>query len=351
MENAGRSCRNQLPDTAALRKRVEWLDVAKGMAMIFVVIGHCVDYGTPLRIFTYSFHMPMFYMLSGYTMRPPKDGADLWKSTKKDIKSIVLPCLVVAVLRIVLSMIKNGTGLAESLSMLGTRLLWASAYDADRTYLGMLWFLVVLFWSKLLFRVLFLLWPTWKNGLIFAAVAFFGYQISKAEYIPETWNSGLPQSWDVCMVVAFLLYIGWAVHHFKDQLREIAMPVVFVCLYVWIACLRWGLYIELGTRKYSQFPMSLIEACCGTAVMCFLAWFIARSRPATAVLSAIGKNSLMIYIVHALDSYVSFLYEDCLLVPQILIRIAIVLAGGAALVWIQKGWKKLLVWRREKSGG
>ncbi|MCM1309660.1 MAG: acyltransferase family protein [Bacteroides sp.] len=45
-------------------KRVEWVDVLKGLAIIFVVLGHLP--GDPyIKQWIYSFHMPLFFMASG----------------------------------------------------------------------------------------------------------------------------------------------------------------------------------------------------------------------------------------------------------------------------------------------
>lgn len=66
------SCRNTLiEDTSTPRvPRIEWVDILKGLAILLVVVGH-MEYaeGTanPGRMLIYSFHMPLFFMLAGYT--------------------------------------------------------------------------------------------------------------------------------------------------------------------------------------------------------------------------------------------------------------------------------------------
>jgi fucose 4-O-acetylase-like acetyltransferase len=48
-------------------KRIIWLDYAKVIGLFFVILGHIVKNGQDsLRIFVYSFHMPLFFLLSGY---------------------------------------------------------------------------------------------------------------------------------------------------------------------------------------------------------------------------------------------------------------------------------------------
>lgn len=44
------------------KKRVEWIDLAKGIGILLVIIGHSKIYGG-LKIFIFSFHMPLFFVL------------------------------------------------------------------------------------------------------------------------------------------------------------------------------------------------------------------------------------------------------------------------------------------------
>ena len=46
--------------------RIEYLDIAKGIGMILVYIGHCrIPGDNPLFQWIYSFHMPLFFFISG----------------------------------------------------------------------------------------------------------------------------------------------------------------------------------------------------------------------------------------------------------------------------------------------
>ena len=62
--------------------RIGWIDVAKGIAILLMVIGH-MEVGPYVRGLILTFHMPLFMILNGYLI---KDYAvhqvecDLWES-------------------------------------------------------------------------------------------------------------------------------------------------------------------------------------------------------------------------------------------------------------------------------
>ncbi len=51
------------------RERLDWIDVARGIGIVAVVAGHVWTRGA-LRDAVYSFHMPLFFLLSGYLSKP-----------------------------------------------------------------------------------------------------------------------------------------------------------------------------------------------------------------------------------------------------------------------------------------
>ena len=48
-----------------MTKRIEWIDIAKGIGIILVVIGH-ISQIKVLNDIIYSFHMPLFFIISWY---------------------------------------------------------------------------------------------------------------------------------------------------------------------------------------------------------------------------------------------------------------------------------------------
>lgn len=55
-------------------EREKIVDVSKGIGLIFLVAGHLFTYGTlPFR-FIFAFHMPLFFLLSGYVFNYTRGG-------------------------------------------------------------------------------------------------------------------------------------------------------------------------------------------------------------------------------------------------------------------------------------
>ena len=52
------------------KQRIQWIDVAKGLAILIVVLGHCIGNLTdPVNKIILAFHMPLFFFLSGYCVK------------------------------------------------------------------------------------------------------------------------------------------------------------------------------------------------------------------------------------------------------------------------------------------
>ena len=55
-----------------MKKRIGYLDMAKGLAIILVIIGHSSFVPLRAKILLYVFHIPLFFFLSGFTLNVTK---------------------------------------------------------------------------------------------------------------------------------------------------------------------------------------------------------------------------------------------------------------------------------------
>lgn len=71
------------------KKRIDWIDAAKGLGIFFVVWGHITYRPSEIDYFIYSFHMPLFFFLTGLFVSA--DGQDLGRFLVRKMKSLLLP--------------------------------------------------------------------------------------------------------------------------------------------------------------------------------------------------------------------------------------------------------------------
>lgn len=82
--------------------RLKWLDIAKGITIILMVIGH-TSIPDPFSRFIYAFHMPLFFIASGWTTNWNK--YNYMEFAKRKFRSIMVPFMVYSV--IVLSILRS----------------------------------------------------------------------------------------------------------------------------------------------------------------------------------------------------------------------------------------------------
>ena len=148
-----------------MQSRISWIDITKGLAIILVVIGHSIQsFGNDLHILfrvIYSFHMPVFFVLSGYTF---KASTPFKEFLRKKAKSLLLPyfsfVLITSLYEILLSLLRGN--LKTFFTDIKTSAL-NTIFITSNSYFLNLWFLPALF-----------------VGLVFI---YFAFKISTKEII------------------------------------------------------------------------------------------------------------------------------------------------------------------------
>ena len=90
-------------------KRLEWLDALRGLAMVYVALGHCMPGGMEKHIFillTSPVKLPLFFAVSGYVFnsRDGKQGAFFANLLRK----IMIPSLVFVLCTLLIGLPKRG---------------------------------------------------------------------------------------------------------------------------------------------------------------------------------------------------------------------------------------------------
>ena len=138
------------------KQRIEYFDAAKGIAIIAVIVGHMglIARGMTLtERFIFSFHMPLFFLLSGFTYKVAQDWKTFKNHLKKGVRHLIIPCIIVSCIGIIVQwgMGHNYSGQALWIivKQMGNALWWASGVGVNsHPAAGAIWFLFSLFWAK-----------------------------------------------------------------------------------------------------------------------------------------------------------------------------------------------------------
>lgn len=157
---------------------------------------------------------------------------------------------------------------------------------------GVVWFLIALFWCKLGYRIC--LHKIRKNRPIFLLVfAFAGMWVGSVVR--------LPQCLDLVPVGMLFMEGGYQLRHKEQEYAASLKLAGIVCFFVWIYMV-WnqGIYIELATRVYPLSMLSVLLAFCGCLVVIQLSGAL-ESFPGHSVLAWIGQHSLDLLCIHHID--------------------------------------------------
>lgn len=299
------------PDpTPAATPRNATIDVAKGLGILLVVLGHNAlarDEDGLLFRGIYAFHVPLFFFLAGLTFKP---GARPARFIADRADGLLKPCMVVAL----------GFWLGKSLP----RLLHGVVDEPMvRTFLGIfygtggslwpvpLWFLPQLFTALVCCMLVMRLTPAGRSPawLLGAAAALLALG---AIVVTPLWTAspkliftrsggiiGLPWGLDLMPLCAGFVLLGRLLQPGVMAMRWHAASFLlavggFVLLLSWS-----GARTDLNVRTWSQPLACTVAALMGIHAMLSLSVLLQRHGPTRRVLAWVGTGSLFILLFHS----------------------------------------------------
>ena len=295
----GRSGRNDL------------VDVAKGIGMIFVIAGHnplLMHQASVLMPFIYSFHMPLFFLLSGIYFKVNSDFKDFLR-VKSD--ALLKPYIIVVALTS-LAYCVSGNDLINLL--MGD--IYSTTYTIDSHAIP-LWFLPTLFVTMVASWCIMRIKKVTKisdfhlgifcffmlvAGAIFIRV-FFPYDIPFGAVggTMKTWVShGLPWGIDIIPLTSAYFLLGYLL---KDKILKITWDARKFIVAAMILFVMWQIStatMDLAIRRYQGIFMVTLK----TFVTIYCAILISKKvtewKIINAALAFLGENSLTIFLFHSL---------------------------------------------------
>jgi len=161
------------------------IDVAKGLGILLVVFGHTDDIIPDQARLVYSFHIPLFFILSGTVFDEEKYLAmPFARFVGRKLRQLYVPVLAMAAACGVLSVAVGDTVGVREFAMKFIASIYGMA-SAERTFrCGTLWFLPCLLLVHLLYYAVAVRWPSCRAYLI-AGIFLVGLAMSR--YLPSLW--------------------------------------------------------------------------------------------------------------------------------------------------------------------
>jgi fucose 4-O-acetylase-like acetyltransferase len=289
-----------------MSKRIETIDIARGIGILLVVLAHndfgyISQYGHEV---IYSFHMPLFFFLSGYFLRT---DIPFFEFINKRFHSLLKPFLFTIFLIYFMNVSFEKMAFGTALRRIGKSLYGTGVY-IDWVQL---WFLpnlfVVSLYAFLFIVVVGRLNNRWlRLGILLASLAitlpflqsFYPFSVSLLGKDYELF--GLPFSLDLVFLSGYFFILG-------SEVRQLANESVFgnylLLAGTGIAVFSLNYFIDspvdFNTRVYSSFLINTIEAMAG------ILFVLALSRQLemhtgwlASLMKYFGRASLIILIFH-----------------------------------------------------
>lgn len=339
------------------KKHIEWIDIAKGIGVLLVIVGHTFFLGIVAPL--YTFHLPLFFLLSGLVFNEEKYRSKLLL-LKTKAKSLLRPWLVLLLISFCICLL-----IPEWRENLSWKEMLKELYTTNTNNIqnSSLWYFVCLYMMFVLYalvggrirsartKVWFLIVFSVSILFIKKPIAWFSVNI-----IP-LYGERLPFKIDTAMIALVFFLIGlW----YKDTIMklverrwsDIVLLMMAVCVYVLGRINGWT---NLNSYDFGYIPfLFYFIALSGILVVLWISHKIDTSicHELKNVLLFYGRNSLVIfgfqslfirlylYIFNHLQGLDMQLYQNNEWYHQVGAFLVTAFVGCPLAVWVIGGLRK-----------
>ena len=271
-----------------MKEKINYIDYSKGIAILFVIFGHVYSGNNIATTWIYSFHIPLFFIISGFLLKLNKNK-DTKSMILKKFKSLMVPYILFSIINIV------GFYLIKDLSY---EVFKGNIFNTITLFgIGALWFLPALFISETLF--LFEKNNISKNkykALFYISIVFIiaiFIFVSKGNYtnVIGKLTIVLVRS----MVALFFINIGYYLYKVISKINfKIYQILILIVISIIFSILNG--YVDLWGVQFNNLPLYVFNSIIGSLLIIAITKKINHSK----VLKFLGQNTLIIMATHQL---------------------------------------------------
>ena len=263
------------------KNRYEWVDIARGYCILCVMLGHMEQEAGILRDIVYSFHLPMFFMLSGFLFHPEK--YELKVFVKKKIKGLLIPYFFMGSVIIIVNWCFYYFGDIHALGRYIYELVVQNRFHT-------IWYLTCLFCTEMIFYFIarYVTANRIKMGILIVEIAIMGLVYYYKGGQPLPWNV------DVCTTALLFFYVGYMCQKIKLHVspKYLVLSVIASCVCIYINLRFEGHGLEMFGCEYAIVPCTFIASVSGAYIVYCI------SNVENKLVSYIGKHSMVYFGWH-----------------------------------------------------
>lgn len=278
--------------------RVQYIDVAKGIAMICIILGHLGDANINRVVFT--FHVPIFFFITGYFTNSERDITEF---VKNKLRTLIVPYIVTCLLIVILGTI-DGWNKGNPFYALE---YWskASLYGAGSEHvdlffipsIGALWFLWATFWGDLFLRIS-LNFDKYLRMVFIVGIFLLSYYSRNIFWLPLSIQAG--------GCAALFMYIGWLLRSMKKRIKNVPQEIkCFGILFMaatWIAFIKNFQSFWLVNGDMGRGIVDIIGYMCACIiVICICKLIDTKLKLLSDFFAYFGRFSLLVLCVHIIE--------------------------------------------------
>ena len=283
-------------------KRILWVDYAKSIGIFLVVLGHTTTF-YPLRSLIYSFHIPLFFFISGFLFSFEK-YPNFKTFFKRRFSQLVIPYVIFNLITYIFWVFIGRNYGQDAVINIYKPILGIIYANLSNNYLEHcppLWFLACLFSTEIIYYIVFRNIKSVKNSLliflIFAIVGFLDYKFNKLS---------LPWGINISFSVIFIYGLGNILHKFLSDKKEFKTTYLIITLitgsFLLYLISNLNGKIEISTREYGNYFYYIIGAATGIIISIIICMWLFKKIGFIQWMEFIGSNTLTILALHLMAS-------------------------------------------------
>ena len=281
-------------------KRINEIDIARGLAIILIVFGHTINHSIHCNIvfkILYSFHVALFFIISGYICNTKKNYLIF---VKNKICRLLIPYFVWSILFLIPYFL-FGTNVAKNINVISSfnikelimNILYGNGNLNALKQNSSLWFLPALFSMELIYYWIVKLSESWRTTIKIMLMAFLILiSIVSNCYIKFVMPFGI----NTVLTMGTYYYLGYLLKkeniiHFLSN-KYYIIPLLLIGIV--FSIINDG--VQPIDYQYGNISLSLISGMSLSLLVLLVSFAIKNNK----YLIYVGKNTMSILIFHKL---------------------------------------------------